>query len=462
MSLSGNFGTQANQGPFAGQQELSGLGRKGWQQLIASHTGPGINAAQSAVDLDPFYISQREGGGLREFGPSGRRVGAWQQAIHDVTQQYGVNAAQAAEMLDPYWKARREHQADEPGTQGSGRRRRNRSRSLDRGFGRQSTMIGAANAYNGQESVLGFPTVFGGTPSTGPRGRASGGSGDFPYQQVLLSPQQLGATVQNGQIRGLDRPGYQVLLSQVAGRFGINASQAARLLGPLIQSQKEGRHLTPQEWNQMISQATQQFGVNAAQAAELLDPYVQGAREKNSRFDVTDVTVTPVNPLQGVFGATNTYRRNYGSANRYSGITNTLDGVGTGYAFSRIGKTPVTGLESGLGMYEGQSSPSKSFRGGTPPESTDVVLNDAESAGLAMLQAAQSPARITSRANQNFNEVDIARIARALGIPTQGLTRAAMIAQIRAQTGAMSPRSQAQFLGSQSPRTQQLLRQPLL
>lgn len=290
MSLQGNFGAQ--QGSLPGVSQLNGLGRQGWQQLVASATGPGVNAAQAAVDLDPFYRAQRENRGQgqgvynvygQDFGAAngynGRRVGAWQEAIRQVTQQYGVNAAQAAQMLDPYWQG-----TVSQTTQRSGGRRRSRSRS-----------------------------------------GSQGGIGQQGLQQI----------------------------------------------------------------------ATQ-----------------------------------------------------YGAANGLNGATNGLNG---GTASGRAG------LESGFGMYEGQRSPSQNFRGGTPAESTDVVMDNAESAGMSMLQAATSPARITNRSGQTFNEVDIARIAQALGIQTQGLNRAAMIAAIKAQTGGLSPRSQAQFLGSQSPRSQQFL-----
>uniref|UniRef100_A0A6C0IX91 Uncharacterized protein n=1 Tax=viral metagenome TaxID=1070528 RepID=A0A6C0IX91_9ZZZZ len=257
MSLQGNLGAQ--QGSLPGVSQLSGLGRQGWQQLVASATGPGVNAAQAAVNLDPFYLSQREKRG-QDFG--------------------------------------------------------------------------AANGYNGQKYSA------------------------------------------SGRRRSLSRSGSQ-------GGFG-----------------------------QQYGQANGLNGLNGG--------------------------------LNGLNGQANGLN---GQANGLNGLNGQANGLNGGQG----------GLESGFGMYEGQRSPSQSFRGGTPAESTDVVMDSAESAGMSMLQAAMSPARITNRSGQTFNEVDIARIAQALGIQTQGLNRAAMIAAIKTQVGGLSPRSQTQFLGSQSPRSQQFL-----
>ena len=328
-----------------------------------------------------FGAQQGSFNGVSQLGGLGRQ--GWNQLNSNNTGP-GVN-------LDPFYRPQRKNS-------NGGRRRQQGLYGASNGGCRlpQQGLYGASNSY-------------------------TNGGLRAPMQNMVMTPAQLGAPFIAGQIRGLDREGYQVLISQVSSRFGINAAQAARLLGPLIQSQQEARALTAQEWSQMISNASRQFGVNAAQAAVLLDPYVRGARES-------------------VFGASNGF-------NGYNG----------GFGFNGNQGRTFGGFESNFGMYEGLRSPSQSFRAGTPAESTDVVLNNNESAGLAMIQAATSPARITNRNGQTFNEVDIARIAQALGIQTQGYNRAALIAAIKGQAGSLSPRSQAQFLGSQSPRSRQFL-----
>ncbi len=411
MSLQGgNFGSQANQGylpglqqnGLQGLQQQGGLGRQGWNQLVASQTGPGVNAAQAAVNLDPLYRAQRQGNqsfglqgngnqgfglqgnGLQGNGNQGQFRSNWQQAISEYSRQTGVNAAQAAQALDQSWLGRGEAQANTPGTQRGGRRSRSNSG--------QFALQGAANGYNGN------------------------------------------AGLQGGQIQGLDREGYQVLLSQLTGR-GVNASQAAQMLNPIIRSQQEGRGLTPQEWNQMISQTTQQLGVNAAQAAQILDPYVRGRRESGTQYDVRGASISLL-PNAG---------------NGRGGFGSIGSDIG--------GKTSeLAGLESNFGMYEGQRG-AQSFRAGTPAESTDVVLDPSEATALGALQISQSPQRITNRSNnQTFNESDVSRIAQALGIQVQGLNKQNMVAAIKNATGSLSPRSQQQLLGNLTPRSQQLLR----
>lgn len=448
---------------FGMQGQMGGLSREGWQELVAESTGPGVNAAQAAVNLDPLYRAQRENrGGQGSFGGQGNQGqyrSNWQAAISQTTQQYGVNAAQAAQMLDPYWLGRGERVANEPGTQSSGGRNRSRSKSQNwggyQGFGGYQQGLGM-QAYNGAYgSVNQLPSV--------------GGMQSPPKLSIAyarqLTPQI--AQMYGDRIRGLSREDYQVLITDVTRQFGISAAQAAAALAPLIQGQNEVSGLSPQQWNQLISQTTQQYGVNAAQAAQILDPFVQGKREKGSQYDVSNVSVGVTQGMQGYNGGYGGYNGGYGGRNGYNGgyggyggrngygssyngwggSNSSYNGWGGSYngAYggsrgSRRGQGNQNllsgtgrwtnagersgGLESGLGMYEGLNG-SRSFRSGTPAESNDVVLSFDQATAFGAQEAARSPSPLTKRSqDQNrryFVNEEIGQIANALGIGSTGV-----------------------------------------
>ena len=407
-------GLNGNQSP----RNRGGLSRDQYQQMISSVTGPGVNAAAAARDIRQAGLFNGNGG----YSNGGYRSD-WQQAISQATQQYGVNAAQAAQMLDPYWQGRGEAQANTPGTQSG--RGRSRSRSNSRN--------GYSNGYDGMDYES-TSNVYGQGVST--LQNLPTGYADINQSELRqYTPRELGATVQNGKIRGLDREGYQVLISQLTGP-GVNAAQAAKFLDHLILSQQENPGMTAQQWQQLISRTTQQYGVNAAQAAQLLDPYYRGVREAGTKYDMPAV------------GFSNGYNGRSRSRSRSPSRSN-------GLAFPDYLKASEvsTGLEGGY--LEGLRG-AQSFRAGTPAESTDRVLNIGEATALAAAQASQAPPRITNRPTYTFNTEQLRTIAQALGLPTggDGLT---LVGQIRSAVGQMSPRSQRAFAGQLSPRSLQAL-----
>ena len=67
----------------------------------------------------------------------------WLYLISQVARKYGVNAADAARLVDPFYKAQKERDANEPGTQSRGRRNGRQERPL--AFGEGGTTIGYAD-----------------------------------------------------------------------------------------------------------------------------------------------------------------------------------------------------------------------------------------------------------------------------------------------------------------------------
>lgn len=452
-------------------QQTSGLTAEQWNQLIASRTGPGVNAAQAAVNLDPLYRAQRENQGLQtgygavngDFGQGAGR-GEWQALIQQTTQQYGVNAAQAAQMLDPYYQGRGERTANSPGTQSSGGR--SRSRSPTRGLQNTQNMQGL---------------TVGGMMGSSPALLQDNGSNNYatlPYyaqQSMQMTPQQLGAQIQNGQLVGLDREGYQVLLSQITGQTGMNAAQAAKFLAPIIRARDERRNLSREQWYQLISQTAQENGVNAAQAAMLLDPYIASPSESGRQYDVTNpsVTVGQNFPLAGMMGSQGNFNgSNQGyngsqggsrgrSRSRSGGNQNGMMGGsimsgGLGSFDDRNKVSEIAGLESGMGRLEGQRG-AQSFRAGTPPEANDIVMDINEATAAAAIEASQSPGRVTARSlpenRQYLTAAELQKVARALGLQpgTEAVTN---VQAIRNALNQMSAQQQQSFMGSLSPRTQ--------
>jgi hypothetical protein len=276
----------------------------------------------------------------------------------------------------------------------------------------------------------------------------------LPYyanQSYQMTPQQLGAQIQNGQLVGLDREGYQVLISQIAGQTGLNAAQAAKFLAPIIQARNERRGLTREQWYQLISQTAQENGVNAAQAVMLLDPLIASSQESGIQYDVTNpsVTVSQGFPLGAVNGGSRGRSRSGGRQN------GSLMAGGLGSFDDRNKVSEIAGLESGMGRLEGQRG-AQSFRAGTPAEEGDNVVDINEATAIAAVEASQSPGKVTARSlpenRQYLTATELQKVAQALGIQP-GTEMVTNVQAIRNALNQMSAQQQQSFMGGLSPRT---------
>jgi hypothetical protein len=218
------------------------------------------------------------------------------------------------------------------------------------------------------------------------------------------------------------------LIEEITKQTGVNASKASHMLSQVYDSYKNVPHLTRDQWHQAISQVANQNGVNASQAAQILSGLYLGERGHPSQFNISNASVG-VAPF------------------------------GTGFTEMRgssEGTTPSSGLETGLGQYEGLNG-GKSFRAGTPAESGDTVVDINDATTIAAVQASQSPGRVTNRSSpenrQYLVSADLQKIAQALGVPAQGGNEL-LVQNIRQRLTQMSAQQQQQFAGGLSPRSQ--------
>lgn len=443
----GSFGFVNGQGMQQGSFQLPSVFPQsaGQQGNLQGSYLPGVNVADQGQQM------------------SGLTADQWNQLVASQTGP-GVNAAQAAQMLDPYYQGRGEHTAN---TQSSGGRSRSRSRSRSPTRNMHGMTVGGMNAQYNTAGMMGnSPALL--------QDNGSNNYATLPYyaqQSMQMTPQQLGAQIQNGQLVGLDREGYQVLLSQITGQTGMNAAQAAKFLSPIIQARNERRNLSREQWYQLISQTAQENGVNAAQAAMLLDPYIASPTESGRQYDVTNpsVTVGQNFPLAGMMGSQGNFN---GSNQRYNGsrgrsrsrsggnqngmMGGSIMSGGLGSFDDRNKVSEIAGLESGMGRLEGQRG-AQSFRAGTPPEANDIVMDINEATATAAIEASQSPGRVTARSlpenRQYLTAAELQKVARALGLQpgTEAVTN---VQAIRNALNQMSAQQQQSFMGSLSPRTQ--------
>lgn len=398
-----------------GVQQSEGLTRQEYQQIVAAETGPGVSAARAAQKIkqtgyhDAYAMDSSRG----------RYRTPWQEAISRESRDYGLSAVQAAQELAPYWAEQR-------------------SRSRSRSPSPTARVLPQASlGYSNGSQRYGYDArsryqTSGYNQSRGSSGRSM----SEKASEVVMTPKELG--IRSDQFAGLDREGYQTLLSELSGR-GVSAADAAQALKQAgYLSQKSVPHLSPRQWNTAVSSMTGP-GVNAAQAAKQLSPRYHGATETGSseKYLASNATVSVAS----------------GAAQGELGVPRSLGSVG-----DVRGKTSsVTPFTEGYGMYEGQGA--RSFRAGTPAKETDVVLSPAEAAAVNAPQHSPRSAetRVTNRPELNFVEHEVRQIARALGINDEGMNKTTLVSAIKNSLRDMAPERATQFMGSLSPRTRQQL-----
>lgn len=440
-----------------GVQQPEGLTRQEYQQLVASETGPGVSAARSAQRIKETGEYEGYRGSRVEETPSSYDMGSprsrhsvgtsfrtpWQQAVSEEAREFGISAAEAAEELSPYWPRHR-----------SSSRERAGSRVLPRpNLGAMGEAKTQRIAQQTASELYGYANASRKYGYVSPRSRYAKGDDyrSYGYHQTrglsgrsmsekaaesVMTPQDLG--VRTDQFVGLDREGYQTLLSELSGR-GVSASDAAHALKQAgYLGQKSVPHLSPRQWNAEIASATGP-GVNAAQAAKELSPRYHAATSTGSedKYKVTNASIS-VAP---------------GAAIGELGVPRSLASVG-----EVRGKTSsLAPFTEGYGMYEGQGS--RSYRAGTPAKETDIVLSPAEAAAVNAPQHSPRSAetRVTNRPELNFVEQEVRQIARALGINDEGMNKTTLVSAIKGALREMAPEKATQFMGSLSPRTRQHL-----
>jgi hypothetical protein len=358
---------------------------------------------------------------LNNFPSSGLNRKGWQELVKSQTGP-GVSAAQAAHNIDPFYMAENE---------GSPRNYPNNGRYSSPGRSRMQSSNGryGSPGRSRMQSTNGRYGSPGRSRMQSTNGRyGSPGTPLVPAynpNRVDMSMKELGAQrTQQGQYYGLGRPGYQTAISETSrpgvGPTGLTgAARAASELDPSYLSQTERSGLTAKQWQDAIRQTTQQYGVSAADAAQILDPQYNAPGE-DTRYQTYNPSVSIVN----------------GYSNQYGNQT-----------------VPVSGLHTNYGMYGGLTG---YYPGGTPREPADPDLTKSQANVLMGLQATDPSVypRKAPASKGYLNEEDVRRIAQALGISTEG-NRTALVAEIKNRVSAMSPRTQQQFVGGLSPRSQQ-------
>jgi hypothetical protein len=398
-----NFSGASNQLPSVFPQStatgLSSLGsyngQQGWNNLVASRTGPGVNAAAAAhkIHESGMYTPERRSRGEYD----GRGHTTWQQAVSNCIETTGQPLQVCSHQLGQFGTGAYEQSVGH--SPKSSRRTRSRSPSRNTGM-----YDGAYNGYS------------------------------------RFTPQQLGASIdQSGRLAHLDREGYQALIEEITQATRMNAAQAAHMLGQVYDNYKNVPHLSRGEWQNAIAGVTQQYGVNAAQAARILHGVYQGGRSHSQPWEVTNASVTAGSAFNGMYNGNRSHRK--------------YDGAYNGSLLSTGSER--TQIESGLGKYSGLSS----YRGGTPGDSNDMVVDMNTASQITAEQASNSPRHITKSSfpgNESYlKSDDLRKVAQALGVNPDGSNRLLVqsiknrvneVGPYRAM-GALSPRSQSTLQG---------------
>lgn len=415
------------------QETITGLTPDEWNQLVASKTGPGVSAAAAAHEVNPYYLAKRgESRSLAGLGTDGRGHTPWQEVVSQCTRETGLNAAACAHQISPAYEAAVGGVSRHSTSTRS--RSRSRSRSPVRtegydlttsGYGRSRSPVRTGSyglTTSGYGRAGGFDGMYsdhyrrnGSYDGAYPATNQNVGSGLYAHHRtgsdVNFTPQELGATMTPEGLVDLDRPSYQILIEQLTSTLGINAAQAAKLLSEVIASKNKRPGLTREQWYDLISQTAQNYGVNAAQAAQILSSEYRGRYRKRE---------SPI--TEEIFPA-------------------------------------ESGLESGMGYYEGENG-ARSFRAGTPAESGDIVLDPETATMLTAVDASSSPGYLTARSDPSnrsyLTKPEYVKVARALGLNPDGTEPNQLLVQsIRNRLNVMTSPQRQQVLGNLSPRTYQ-------
>lgn len=177
---------------------------------------------------------------------------------------------------------------------------------------RKAEIISSLSGAMGGRSVMLDREVAAVSSSGNARSRgAASSSMNAADTDRFLQDLVLGANQMTGDTYEGYRTKWQYLVSKVTGRFGVNAAEAARMLGPYYTSERSRGSSSPRsrspsrngnsrsrsssprsrsngnnggyrsEWQRLVSETTQQYGVNAAEAARMLGPQYESQRERS-------------------------------------------------------------------------------------------------------------------------------------------------------------------------------------
>lgn len=289
---------QAGYLPAVTETTRSGLTASEWDQLIASRTGPGVNAPRAAQALSGSYLSKRDLQG------TGRGHSSWQKEISQCSAETGLNAGQCAHDLSvaagrPRTRSRSRSRSRSPSPAYNGSQGCSRSiyGSTSPSNYHNATNYHGTSTYNGSRS----PSKYhGASKYHGTSGYPGYNVKNYGKYDGNLTQNELGGTIAGGKISGLDREGRQALISECSRLTGKSATECSHDLSKYYEPRRSrytrGTGDQPGTWQNAIKTRAIEQHIPANRAAQQLS-FRANRPVSSSTFNPTSLMDRSMGPL---------------------------------------------------------------------------------------------------------------------------------------------------------------------